>query len=754
MNTLTFVTYLTRDMELMPVGPLTLATLARQRGWDVSMVDLPHAAEEDALVQTLAERTLVGLSTLCSTFHRSLQLASRVKALNPGVTVVMGGPQASAVAGVLLQRHECVDLVFQGEAEEGWIAYLDGTPLAQIPGLVYRCDGAILENPAPPLLMDLDRLPMPAFDLYRPSGISVPLETGRGCPFACTYCSTNEYFSRRFRAKSPGRILAEMDQLNTLYGVQTFDFIEDSFTINRRRIIEFCTALHRHHRAYHWQISARPDQVDAELLERLRHAGCRGIYFGIETGSQRLQKVVRKNLRVARAVENILMAKQSGLLVTVSFIIGFPDETEEDLRATLRVFGTLATQPEMVVQMHLLTPLAGSALVSAHPELAYDGMPTDFNENDAGCDLLAREGFRGETGLFPHRHYFANTSLPRSRYLFLAYGIRLCGWFFPNFLQMAFRWRMDDWIDYLLTTPVPVEMVTDPTFPDPVELWSGRGYAVCAGFARSADLPGLREVLAYDWAYCRISHQEAESLEVMLPRVLSGRNPGRLLPTFPRGFDDLALFTLSRRASGMIDVAIRMTPEALEARVQEICGRCGECCLDEDGLMCGVEEWGIIAGFLESHHRPVPTITPSAWQGLVLEGGIRYLAQPLEGERSMHDTQEEARMAAGTHGWIRHACAHLEIQGEGYRCVIQEVKPAECVAYPYRPVGDGGRYWHLEPVSEKPRGGCSLQGLLQEKPLLRKQYLEWALSRLDRRSGASALGWMHADACDDQDRRA
>ncbi|MBF0626689.1 MAG: B12-binding domain-containing radical SAM protein [Magnetococcales bacterium] len=755
MNTVTFVTYLTREMELMPVGVLTLATLARERGWEVAVQDLPAPQDEEAFIHHLAASRIVGFSTLCSTFHRSLQLAARVKALHPQVTVIMGGPQATAVAVPLLERHAYVDLIFRGEAEAGWSAFLDGLPWSEIPGLVYRQHDAIQENPTAPLLMELDRLPWPAFDLYPPSGLSVPLETGRGCPFACTYCSTNQYFSRRFRAKSPERILAEMDQLHTLYGTRTFDLIEDSFTTNRRKILEFCDAIRIHPRAYAWNISARPDQVDAELLENLRRSGCRGIFFGIETGSQRMQKAVKKNLRVGRAVDNLALTRQSGLQVTASFIIGFPDETKEDLRETLQVFARLVSQQEMVLQLHLLSPLAGSTLVQAATPLAFDGMPTDFNDLDQRCSPTELAQLQQDPVLFPHMHYFSNTELPRARYLFVAYLIRLCEWFFPNFLHWVCQWRAASWTDCLLETPVPDEMVTDASFPEPTELWIERGHAVCARFARNSDLVGLQEILAYDRAFSRMNQLPNEPpAMVMLPRSLAERHPGRLLPTLTPPLNDLAPFLINREASGWVDVALQVTPEAMETRLQEICGNCGECCLDENGLMCGVEEWAMIARFLENHQQPVPATTPTAWQGLVLEAGFRYLAHPIDGPRTLHDTPEIARAAAGEQGWVRHACAHLEVENDLCRCGIQSVKPSECIAYPYRPMGDGGQIWHFEPTEGRLGGRCDLMALLKKRAAFRQQYLDWARSRMGPHSGAVALGQLHADHDLDQEQRA
>ncbi|MBF0164036.1 MAG: radical SAM protein [Magnetococcales bacterium] len=743
MNDVALVTYLGHDTELMPVGPLMLATLARQKGLKVEVVDLPPHAEEEALARALAVNRVVGLSTLCTTFHRSLRLAAKIKAINPQVTVVMGGPQASAVAQPLLERHACVDLVFSGEAESGWNAFLDGAPLEQVSGLVYRHQGQVVTTAPAPLLMDLDQLPMPAFDLYRPVGLTVPLETGRGCPFRCVYCSTNHHFQRCFRAKSPSRILGEMDELHGLYGAAVFDLINDSFTTRRSTIQAFCDAMRLHPRRYTWNISARPDQVDERLLELLRGAGCRGIYFGLETGSQRLQKVVRKNLRVERAVGNVLLTRQAGLLATVSFIIGFPDESLEDLTETLRVYGRLKAHSDLVLQLHLLSPLAGSALVASGMPLAFDGMPTDFNDADADNQDPAWSWPPDDVALFPHRYHFRTSLVPRRRHLFVAYVIHVCGWHFPNFLHQLFSRHAEAWIHHLVTAEVPEELVGDRRFPDPAEVWIERIGALCAAFATSVEAPELALVCAYDQAYSQLRHRSGEgSFEVVLPRAWSRRMLGRFLPNDHAGWRETMRYVMSREASGEVTVAPLLNDVQIEERLQAICGSCGRCCLDEDGMVCGADQWNQIAGFLRDHQQLVPETASLGWPGLVRERGVRYLAEPLDGEPSLHDGKDQASRAAGAHGLVRHACAHLRLHNGQFGCAIQQVKPAECVTYPYRPMGDDGDMtWHLELGWSR---GCDLTRVLEKEPVFKRQYLAWARARLGGDSGAMELGRLHA----------
>src|SRR5262249_8992500 len=121
-----------------------------------------------------------------------------------------------------------------------------------------------------------------------------PLELGRGCPFSCTFCSTNDFFRRRFRLKSPAHMIAEMRRVKETYGIDSFELVHDMFTVDRKRVVEFCEALIASQEEFTWGCSARTDCVDEELIAFMARAGCRGIFFGIETGSRRMQRIIDK----------------------------------------------------------------------------------------------------------------------------------------------------------------------------------------------------------------------------------------------------------------------------------------------------------------------------------------------------------------------------------------------------------------------------------------------------------------------------
>lgn len=152
--------------------------------------------------------------TICSTYPLTLRIAERVRRARPRVPIVFGGPQASAVDIATLQRFPQVDFILRYEAEESLPALLNalqaGRAVEGVAGLTYRRSGDVVRTPSSPVIDDLDRLPIPAYHRYPylKQARFIPLELGRGCPYACTFCSTNDFFRRNFRLKTP-RLIVE-----------------------------------------------------------------------------------------------------------------------------------------------------------------------------------------------------------------------------------------------------------------------------------------------------------------------------------------------------------------------------------------------------------------------------------------------------------------------------------------------------------------------------------------------------------------
>lgn len=333
----------------VPVGLLLLAELARREAgvapelWAGPLAFADEAAADAVAVALLAPRAgvpvaVVGFSAWCHTLPAQLSLAQALKRVNPAVHIVFGGPQATATGAELLTHFPCVDAVLAGEAEESFIAWLrcvrDGLPTEDVPGLMRRGPGgAPLTNPAPPPRFDLDTLPIPAHDLA-PDAKVATVESGRGCPWACKFCSTSAFFARRHRARAHENIVEELWVLHRR-GVRHVTFTDDIFTVDRKAVRAFCALMLERGPPLRWGCSTRIDCVDADLLRLMAAARCDGVLYGVETGSAALQKRMGKRLDVAKVLPTVALTAQAGIVPYCTFIFGFPDETAEDLAETL-----------------------------------------------------------------------------------------------------------------------------------------------------------------------------------------------------------------------------------------------------------------------------------------------------------------------------------------------------------------------------------------------------------------------------------
>src|ERR1051326_4940991 len=384
--------------ELAPVGILSLAAVLEARGLQPEVVDLNRVyydwlqqsnrsnAEADFCsfagnYFTGRDFDFFGFSTVCSSYPVTLRIAAEVKRAHPQSAVVLGGPQASVVDVSTLRAYPSIDLIVRGEAEQTLPDLVDALagdrPLASIPGITFRRneDGEIVRNPAAPLVADLDALPFPAFHLFPDVRFCrhFPLELGRGCPFSCTFCSTNDFYRRNFRLKSPAQMIADMRRIRQTYGINSFELVHDMFTVDRKRVVAFCDALLESKRndpedAFIWGCSARTDCVDEELIELMSKAGCRGIFFGIETGSRRMQKIIDKGLELNDSAERVRSCDKFKINTAVSLMAGFPDETMTDLRDTAAFFVDSLRYDHADPQLSILAPLADTPITRQHKD--------------------------------------------------------------------------------------------------------------------------------------------------------------------------------------------------------------------------------------------------------------------------------------------------------------------------------------------------------------------------------------------------
>lgn len=431
--------FLDRFKEVVPtflgphLGLASLASVGRLQGIEVEILDpkplllsgtLRPAAglySEIAVRIVASQPDVVGFTSLGCNFVGTVRTAAEVKRLNPTIPIMVGGPHATILAAEILATFSQFDVVVSHEAESTFVAIVNAlVEQAEpfVPGVTYRTRLGIRQVPRQTKEEELDALPDPAFDLYdiRGQGLtSLRVEAGRGCPFGCKFCSTATFFGRKYRLRSPRRLRLFLDRVRDEYSISDFSLNHDLFTVNREAVIDYCRELTGS--GYSWGCSARIDCVDAELLGEMKKAGCRSIYFGIEVGSDRMQRLSAKRLDLSLLLPIARACVALGIATTYSFITGFPEESLQDQEAALDLMQTLLSlDASTSVQLHLLAPEPGTATHREHHSvMKYDGLFSDFTfpliDSDDEKLILAHPE------IFCTHYYYDTPSLARARHV-------------------------------------------------------------------------------------------------------------------------------------------------------------------------------------------------------------------------------------------------------------------------------------------------------------------------------------------------
>ncbi len=290
---------------------------------------------------------VLGLSLKSAGLAAGRMVARLAKRLNPGVLVVAGGPHPTTAPGQVL-ADENFDLCVLGEGEGTLVELLRtldrGGDVGQVPGVAARRGGRVGTAAPRQLLDDLDQLPLPGewaprvlldHQLYPAKALGHIMAT-RGCPQRCTYCGSHLLWGRRPRYRSPGAVAAELGNLQAA-GVGQVHFDDDTFGVEPGYLQRLCRALAQNRPGPSWSCETHVRLISEANLESMKAAGCRTIQLGIESGSNRILKAVRKGFTIDRALEACRLVKRCGLRLEVFIMAGFPQETEQTLAETMAV---------------------------------------------------------------------------------------------------------------------------------------------------------------------------------------------------------------------------------------------------------------------------------------------------------------------------------------------------------------------------------------------------------------------------------
>jgi radical SAM superfamily enzyme YgiQ (UPF0313 family) len=374
------------------LGLAYLAAVAERLGHMVAVFEGVFGsslAELEALTASV-QPDVVGFSIMTPTFTHAVRCAERLRAVVPHAVFVAGGSHPTAMPEHTA-RSGLFELVVQGEGELPFGAILErlasgASVLTDIPGVGVVRDGQLEQGPPGSYVEDLDRLPLPARHLlaplsrYQPTPASLrrlPLAhvmTSRGCPSRCGFCD-RAVFGETYRARSVDDVMGEVDQLVRVYGAREIRFFDDTFTLNRARLMELCDALRRLRPRLPWTCLTRVNCVDRDTLGAMRSAGCWQVLYGLESGDERVLSSLGKGTTLAQNRRAVTAAREAGLRVRADFLVGSPAETMDSLQATLDFALEL---PIDFAHFNKFVPFPGTRF---HRELAEQGHRFDFSES-------------------------------------------------------------------------------------------------------------------------------------------------------------------------------------------------------------------------------------------------------------------------------------------------------------------------------------------------------------------------------------
>jgi anaerobic magnesium-protoporphyrin IX monomethyl ester cyclase len=340
--------------RLPPIGLMYVAAALEKAGLMVQMLDnylMKKPLEEVKELIAKVNPAIVGITCGSATYRRCIETAHAIKETLPICKIVVGGWHASYVPDSLLENPE-IDYVVMGEGERAVtdlaMCIVNGNEPAAItiPGVACRRAGTNIKNP-PQFIENMDEVPYPArhllsLELYdrtieylhvKPADV---MSISRGCVYHCGFCETRKLWGNICRGFSPKRVVGEIKDLQSKYGTKGLYFINDNFTLRKKETLELCDLMVKEKLDLEWVCDTRVDLVNQELLSAMSRAGCKTIWFGVESGSEKVLKRIGRDTTLQQIENAFKLCRKNGIQTACSFMLGVPDETLKDMEASLK----------------------------------------------------------------------------------------------------------------------------------------------------------------------------------------------------------------------------------------------------------------------------------------------------------------------------------------------------------------------------------------------------------------------------------
>jgi anaerobic magnesium-protoporphyrin IX monomethyl ester cyclase len=351
-----------------PLGLGYLAAYLRKHGLSVELVDCTFMKEDEALEKVRRSKPrIIGIYSMFSMKSKALDFARSFR--KDCRLLVAGGPLPTSDPESFLKDF---DVVVIGEGEETLLELVQcfglGSDFSKIKGIAFSNAGGVKFTGNRDFVANLDSLPFPSRDLFdneayisfyqRSEGYSITsLMSSRGCPFQCDFCS-RPVFGNFFRSRSAKNIVDEIEEILSL-GYRRVWFADDCFTLNRERLLGICDEIVKRKLKVEWECLSRVDTINREIADRMKKAGCVRLFFGIESGNDKVLALIRKQINIEQAKQAVIMSKEAGIEVGAFFILGYPGETEETVLDSVNFASSL---PLNYLSFTLPYPIPGTPL--------------------------------------------------------------------------------------------------------------------------------------------------------------------------------------------------------------------------------------------------------------------------------------------------------------------------------------------------------------------------------------------------------
>lgn len=346
----------------IPIGQLYIAALLEKNGVEVVIYD--RNKETRSLFKLIDEFSPehIGIGAMTVQAQDAFHLCAVIKSKYPSIPLSLGGVHFTFKP---FDGINVADMVIVGEGEYTYLDICQDKPLGEIKGLIFKSGEIIIDNGPRPFIQNLDELPLPAYHLIDVNSYSdmlisghkaISILTGRGCPYGCNFCASPSFWQRKVRMHSLDYAMNHIKLLMEKYGMRNLRIMDDTFTLKRDRVIEFCSRVKP--LGLNMTCLTNVKNSDLELLKIMKDSGFSIVAYGIECADQGVLDAVGKGIKLEECVQAIQNAKSAGLVVELLFMVGNITETEETIKKSIRF--ACAYNPGGPNWFQFATPFPGS----------------------------------------------------------------------------------------------------------------------------------------------------------------------------------------------------------------------------------------------------------------------------------------------------------------------------------------------------------------------------------------------------------